>query len=96
MATPVKAKCWALRNYIFYIQMCQKSPQVFKQFYALMIVSPVTRSLQVFKLPPTQLQIDEVIRQKVIGKMEPAPFIYSEKPKVEVVPIDIPANILYP
>jgi len=75
--------------------MCQKSGQVFKQFYALMIVSPVTRSLKIFKLPPTQLQIDEVIRKQVIGKMEPVHFIYSEKPKVEVVPIHIPFDILY-
>ena len=77
--------------------MCQKSCQVFKQFYALMLVSPVshTKSLQVFKLPPTQCQIDEVVRKQVIGKVEPAPFIYSEKPKVEVVPIHIPVDILY-
>ena len=77
--------------------MCQKSCQVFKQFYALMLVSPVsvTKSLQIFKLPPTQFQIDEVVRKQVIGKIEPAPFIYSEKPKVEVVPIHIPIDILY-
>ena len=77
--------------------MCQKSCQVFKQFYALMLVSPVSvsRSLQVFKLPPTQYQIDEVVRKQVIGKMEPTPFIYSEKPKVEVVPIHIPLDILH-
>lgn len=77
--------------------MCQKSCQVFKQFYALMLVSPVsvTKSLQIFKLPPTQFQIDEVVRKQVIGKIEPAPFIYSEKPKVEVVPIHIPVDILY-
>jgi len=77
--------------------MCQKSSKVFKQFYALMLVSPVsiTKSLQVFKFPPTQLQIDEVVRRQVIGKVEPAPFIYSEKPKVEVVPIQIPVDILY-
>jgi len=78
--------------------MCQKSSKVFKQFYALMLVSPVsiTKSLQVFKFPPTQLQIDEVVRRQVIGKVEPAPFIYSEKPKVEVVPIQIPVDIFYP
>jgi hypothetical protein len=63
-----------------------------------MLVSPVsiTKSLQVFKFPPTQLQIDEVVRRQVIGKVEPAPFIYSEKPKVEVVPIQIPVDIFYP
>lgn len=84
-------------NYIIY-QMCQKSCQAFKQFYAVILISPVsvTRSLQVFKLPPSQVQVDEVIRKHVIGKIDPAPFIYSEKPKVEVIPIHIPVNILYP
>jgi hypothetical protein len=75
--------------------MCQKTSKFSRKFYALMLISPVSRSLQVFKVPPTQYQIDEVIRQKVIGKMEPTPFIYSEKPKVEVVPIQIPFDILY-
>lgn len=77
--------------------MCQKGCQVFKQFYALMLVSPVsaTRSLQVFKYPPTKDQIDMLVAKEVIGKVEPAPFIYSEKPKVEIVPIHIPVNILY-
>jgi len=78
--------------------MCQKSCKVFKQFYAVMLVSPVSvaRSLQVFKVPPTKEQVDLVIARHVIGKVEPAPFIYSEKPKVEVVPIHIPLDILYP
>jgi hypothetical protein len=77
--------------------MCQKSTKVFRQFYALMLVSPValTRSLQVFKLPPTQSQIDEVVRNQIIGKIEPTPFIYSEKPKVEVIPINISYDMLY-
>jgi len=77
--------------------MCQKSCQVFKQFYAVMLTnhSSVTRSLQVFKLPPTQKQIDEIIVKHVVGKMEPTPYIYSEKPKIEVVPIQIPMDILH-
>jgi hypothetical protein len=77
--------------------MCQKSCQVFKQFYAVILTGPVSvaRSLQVFKLPPTKQQIENVIAQHVIGKIEPVPFIYSEKPKIEVVPIQIPVDILY-
>ena len=77
--------------------MCQKSCKVFKQFYAVILTSPVSvsRSLQVFKAPPTKEQIDNVITRHVVGKVEPAPFIYSEKPKVEVVPIHIPIDILY-
>jgi len=77
--------------------MCQKSGKVFKQFYAVVLTSPVSvsRSLQVFKLPPTKEQIDNVITRHVVGKVEPVPFIYSEKPKVEVIPIQIPFNILY-
>ena len=79
------------------IQMCQKSSKLFKQFYAVVLTSPVSvsRSLQVFKAPPTKEQIDDVITKHVIGKVEPAPFIYSEKPKVEVIPIDIPLHMLF-
>ena len=77
--------------------MCQKSCQVFKQFYAVILTSPVSfpRSLQVFKTPPTKHQIDDVILKHVIGKVTPVPHLYSEKPKVEVVPIQIPVDILY-
>jgi hypothetical protein len=75
--------------------MCQKPSKLFKQFYAVMLTSPVSRSLQVFKVPPTQNQIDTVIMNHVIGKVDPAPFIYSEKPRVEVVPIQIPVHMLY-
>lgn len=77
--------------------MCQKSCQVFKQFYALILTSPVSvpRSLQVFKSPPTKHQIDDIILKNVIGNVEPVPHLYSEKPKVEVVPIHISVDILY-
>ena len=77
--------------------MCQKSCQVFKQFYAVILVNAVSpsRSLQVFKLPPTKAQVDTLIAREVIGKVEPTPFIYSEKPKIEIVPIHIPVDILY-
>lgn len=77
--------------------MCQKSSKLFKQFYAVMLTSPVSvsRSLQVFKAPPTKEQIDIVVMNHVVGKVEPAPFIYSEKPRVEVVAIQIPVHMLY-
>ena len=77
--------------------MCQKSCKVFKQFYAVILTSPVSvsRSLQVFKAHPTNEQINNVITKHIIGKMEPAPFIYSEKPKIEVIPIHIPVDILH-
>ena len=77
--------------------MCQKSCQVFKQFYAVVLTSPASlpRSLQVFKLHPTKQQIENVITKHVIGKVEPVPFIYSEKPRIEIVPIQIPVDILY-
>jgi hypothetical protein len=31
----------------------------------------------------------------VVGKVEPVPHIYAEKPKISVVPIHIPVHILY-
>lgn len=77
--------------------MCQKSCKVFKQFYAVILTSPVSvsRSLQVFKAPPTKEQLENVVTKHVIGKIEPTPFIYSEKPKVEVIPINISYDMLY-
>jgi len=62
-----------------------------------MLTSPVSvsRSLQVFKSPPTKEQIQNVISEHVIGKIEPVPFIYSEKPKIEIVPIQIAVHMLY-
>ena len=77
--------------------MCQKSCQVFKQFYAVILMSPVsvTRSLQVFKVHPTKEQLENVVTKHVIGKIEYVPHIYSEKTRVEVVPIHIPVDILY-
>jgi hypothetical protein len=70
--------------------MCQKSSKVFKQFYAVVSSSSAfpPRSLQVFKNRPTEDQIKLVIR-----KVEP--FIYSEKPKIDIIPIHIPVDILY-
>ena len=79
--------------------MCQKGGQVFKQFYALVLTTPmsVPRSLQVFKYPPTQYQIDTTIVQTVVGFKEPELELEpgTEKPLVYVVPIHIPLDILY-
>jgi hypothetical protein len=46
-------------------------------------------------MPPTKNQIDDAIIKHVVGKAEPVPHLYSEKPKVEVIPIQIPVDILY-
>ena len=78
--------------------MCVKSCQVFKQFFAVVMccpTMPAPRALQVFKAPPSQLQIQQVIQNHVVGKVEPVPHIYAEKPKISVVPIHIPVHILY-
>ena len=76
--------------------MCQKGCNVFKQFYAVVLTSPCSapKSLQVLKLPPTEKQLQFIIENHVIGKTELTPFIYSEKPKLQVVPISIPVDIL--
>lgn len=77
--------------------MCNKGSKVFKQFYAVMLVSPVsaTRSLEVFKYPPTNSQVQSVLTKYIGGKVEPLPYLYSEKPRVEVVPLKIPLDALY-
>ena len=72
--------------------MCVKGCQVFKQFFAVVMCGPsmpAPKALQVFKAPPSQLQIQQVIQSHVIGKVE------TEKPKISVVPIHIPVDILY-
>ena len=77
--------------------MCQKGCQVFKQFYAIIVTGPATttKTLQVFKTPPTKYQIDEAVIRNLIGKVEPVPHLYAEKPRIEVVHIHIPIDILY-
>jgi hypothetical protein len=76
--------------------MCQKGCQVFKQFYVVILRSDIsTRSLQVLKTPPTENQITHIIANHVIGKVEPVPHLYAERPKIEVVPIQIPYDILF-
>jgi len=75
--------------------MCQKGCQVFKQFYVVLLRSDVsTRSLKVLSKPPTENQFAHIIADHVIGKVTPVPHLYSERPKIEVVPIQIPYDIL--
>jgi len=77
--------------------MCQKSYKVFKQFYAVVLTNQfsASRALQVFKHKPTEDQIQHIISTQIAGKIEPTPYIYSEKPKIEILPIQIPVDILY-
>ena len=44
-----------------------------------------TKSLQVFKTPPTKEQVNRVI----------VTHMYTDRPRIEVVPIHIPYHILY-
>jgi len=78
-------------------RMCQKV-RVFKQFHAVMVMhTPLCtpKTLQVFKYPPSKEQIDSVVQKYVLGKKEAAtPFIYSEKPKIHIVPVHISPDIL--
>ena len=80
-----------------YIQvMCQKAGQVFRQFYAVMLVSPTVKptALQVFKSRPSELQVSNVINKYVINKMPPTPHAYGDKPQIHVVPINIATEVL--
>ena len=70
--------------------MCQKGSNVFKHFYALVIrIQPCSApiSLQVFKLPPTQKQIESVLKKTVLNRIDTTTQLH-------VVPIQIPVNIL--
>jgi len=78
--------------------MCQKSSKIFKQLYAVILTSNTyvaPKALQVFKNKPTADEINRIISTQVIGKIEPTPYIYSEKPKIDIVQIDIPIHIFY-
>ena len=73
--------------------MCQKGSQVFKSFYAVMLTSSTSvppKMLYIFKKAPTRGQMSELI-----GKMPVVVNIYDHTPKVHVVPINIPVDILY-
>ena len=78
--------------------MCHKASTVFKQFYAVMLTSPQMKSprvLQVYKMPPREDVVRQLISDNVIGKMEPSPHLYGDKPEVHLVPVHIPIDILY-
>ena len=73
--------------------MCQKSCKVFKSFYVVMLTSSTSvppKALHVFKKAPTRGQMSELI-----GKMPVVVNVYDHTPKVHVVPINIPVDILY-
>jgi hypothetical protein len=77
--------------------MCQKGSNVFKHFYALVIrIHPCSApvSLQVFKLPPTQKQIESVLKKTVLNKTDPSTQL-NLATQLDVVPIQIPVNILH-
>jgi hypothetical protein len=77
--------------------MCQKSCQVFKQFYAVILTNPLStpKALQVFRHQPTAQQVDYAVSKNIMEKVKPVPHLYSEKPKIDVIPIHIPVGILY-
>ena len=53
------------------------------------------KTLQVFKNHPSSQQVDDVIRKYVTSKkIDPVPFLYTEKPQIHVVPIPISYDIL--
>lgn len=76
--------------------MCQKV-RVFKNFHAvIMSTSCMTshRTLQVFKHYPSEKEIADAVKKYGYNKPQAVPFIYSEKPKIEVLLIHISADIL--
>jgi len=73
--------------------MCQKLCQIYKHVYAVMMTSPSLSSPQILKImkaTPTSGELQDLINNKVVGKVTPVGYIYSEKPQVHVVPIQIP------
>jgi len=52
------------------------------------------RFLQVYKMPPREDEVRQVITDHVIGKLEPSPHLYGDKPEVHLVPIQIPISML--
>jgi hypothetical protein len=46
-------------------------------------------------MPPRDDEMARLISDRVIGKLEPSPHLYGDKPEIHVVPIHIPVNILY-
>jgi hypothetical protein len=78
--------------------MCQKAGKVFKQFYAVMLTSSKLQSpkvLQIFKDSPKEHVISNLVSIHVVGKIEPSPHLYGDKPQIHVIPVQIPLDILY-
>jgi hypothetical protein len=78
--------------------MCQKSGQIVRQFYAVMLTSSRLQSpkvLQVFKEPPKDHIVSRLVANHVVGKSEPSGHPYGDKPQVHIVPVHIPLDILY-
>jgi len=77
--------------------MCQKAGKIYKQFYNVVLISNSAspKSLQVFKLPPTERQIQSVIVNHIVGKIKPLPYMYPDKPQLHIIPIEISVDILY-
>lgn len=77
--------------------MCNKT-HVFKQFYAVMMTVPpnvAPKAIQVFKTPPSKDLVDSaMVHYFTNNKVEPNSHIYSEKPQVHVVQIQIPSDML--
>lgn len=78
--------------------MCQKSCNIVKQFYAVMLTSAQLKSpkvLQVYKMPPKDVEVRRLVTEHVIGKAIPSPHLYGNNPEVHLVPIQIPLHMLY-
>ena len=77
--------------------MCQKGCNIVKQFYAVVLVSQYAapKCLQELKYPPNEKLLHHIVANQVVGKIDLTPFHYSEKPKLEIIPIHIPVDILY-
>ena len=77
--------------------MCSKSCNAVKQFYAVMLTSAQMTSprfLQVYKMPPREDEVRQLLSDHVIGKLEPSPHLYGNKPEIHLVPIQIPISML--
>ena len=68
---------------------------MYKHLYAVMMTSPSLSSPQILKImkaTPTSSELQDLINNKVVGKVTPVGYMYSEKPQVHVVPLQIPMN----
>lgn len=98
LTRPFITELYALskKNLLTLDRMCQKT-KVFKKFHAVIMSSSCMtshRTLQVFKHYPSEKEIADAVKKYGYNKPEAVPFIYSEKPKIEVLPIHISPDIL--